>query len=187
MKVSRRIFMRSSVLSAAACLSYPFRALAGQRALPADRNLPQRNTGSAPVPHAPLPHGESPGQKFAGLDHLTSDVFAQAVGTAFKVSTTSGSGEVFWLTLLAVKDMDPPAPPNAASMAVPPPAAMSNAAQTSAFSLNFAGGPAQGVKQDTYFFEHSELGQFALLIVPAGPEQYVAIINRLVVRKAIGV
>ena len=76
---------------------------------------------------------------------------------------------------------------NPASMAVPPPAAVSNAAQTSAFSLTFSGGPAQGVGQDTYFFEHPELGQFALLIVPAGPEQYVAIVNRLTVRKAIGV
>lgn len=94
---------------------------------------------------------------------------------------------MFWLTLLSVQDMEAPAPMNPASMAVPPPAAISNAAQTSAFSLSFSGGPAQGVGQDTYFFEHPELGQFALLIVPAGPEQYVAIINRLTVRKAIGV
>lgn len=187
MKVSRRIFMRSSVLSAAACLASPFRALAGQRALPGDRNLPQRNGGSIPVPHASLPHGESPNQKFAGLDHLTHDVFAQAVGSAFKVSTVSGQGEVFWLTLLSVKELEAPAPPNPASMAVPPPAAISNAAETLAFSLSFSGGPAQGVGQDTYFFEHSELGQFALLIVPAGPEQYVAVVNRLTVRKAIGV
>lgn len=187
MKVSRRIFMRSGVLSAAACLSYPFRAMAGQRVLPGDRNLPQRNNGSIPIPHASLPHGESPEQKFAGLDHLTQDAFAQAVGSAFKISTQSGNGEVFWLTLLAVKVVDPPAPMNPASMAVPPPAAISNAAQTSAFSLSFSGGPAQGVPQDTYFFEHPELGQFALLIVPAGPEQYMAIVNRLIVRRAIGV
>jgi hypothetical protein len=187
MKVSRRIFMRSGVLSAAACLAHPFRALAGQRAFPGDRNLPQRNSSSTPVPHAPLPHGESPQQKFAGLDHLTRDIFADAVGTAFKVSTRSGKGEVFWLTLLSVQDMEAAAPTNPASMAVPPPAAISNAAQTSAFSLTFSGGPAQGVGQDTYFFEHPELGQFALLIVPAGPEQYVAIVNRLTVRKAIGV
>lgn len=187
MKVSRRIFMRSGVLSAAACLVYPFRALAGQRALPGDRSLPQRNSGSTPVQHVSLPHGESPEQKFAGLDHLTNDAFAQAVGSPFKVSTLSGNGEVFWLTLLAVQDMVAPAAPNPASMAVPPPAAVSNAPQTSAFSLSFSGGPAQGVGQDTYFFEHPELGQFALLIVPAGPEQYVAIVNRLTVRRAIGV
>ena len=187
MKVSRRIFMRGSVLSAAACLAYPFRALAGQRALPGDRNLPQRNGGSTPVSQGSLPHIESPEQKFAGLDHLTQDAFAQAVGSAFKVSTVSGKNEVFWLTLLSVQDMQAPLPPNPASMAVPPPAAISNAAQTSAFSLNFSGGPAQGVGQDTYFFAHPELGQFALLIVPAGPEQYVAVVNRLTVRKAIGV
>lgn len=187
MKVSRRIFMRGSVLSAAACLANPFEAFAGNRALPGDRNLPQKSGASTHVPPVSLPHGESPGQKFAGLDHLTRDAFAQAVGSAFKVSPTSGNGEVFWLTLLAIQDFQTPAPPNAGIMAVPPPAAISNAAQTSAFSLSFSGGPAQGVRQDTYFFEHPELGQFALLIVPAGPEQYVAIINRLTVRKAIGV
>ncbi len=187
MKVSRRIFMRSGVLSAAACLAYPFRALAGQRALPGDRNLPQRNGGSTPVPPGSLPHVKSPEQKLAGLDHLTRDVFSEALGSAFQVSTMSGKGEVFWLILLSVQDLDPPAAPNPASMAVPPPAAISNAAQTSGFSLKFSGGPAQGVGQDTYFFEHPELGQFALLIVPAGPEQYVAIVNRLTVRKAIGV
>jgi hypothetical protein len=188
MKVSRRIFMRSGVLSAAACLAHPLQAIAAaNRALPGDRNLPQRSGGSTPVSHGPLPHIESPEQKFAGLDHLSRDAFAEAVGSAFKVSTISGNGEVFWLTLLSVQDFELPAPLNSASMAVPPPAAISNAAQTSSFNLSFSGGPAQGVGQDTYFFEHPELGQFALLIVPAGPEQYVAVVNRLIVRQAIGV
>jgi len=187
MKVSRRIFMRSGVLSAAACLSYPFQSLAAGRALPVDRNLPQRNGSSTPVSHGPITHVESPDQKFAGLDHLTRDAFAGAVGSAFQVNTRSGNSEVFWLTLLSVRDLEAPVPSNPASMAVPPPAAISNAAQTSAFSLSFSGGPAQGVSQDTYFFQHPGLGQFALLIVPAGPEQYVAIINRLTVRTAIGV
>jgi hypothetical protein len=149
--------------------------------------LPQRSGGSTPVPNLSKPHNPTPDQKFAGLDHLTRDSFAQAVGSAFKVSTRSGNGEVFWLTLLSAQQLEAPAPPNAASMAVPPPAALSNAAKTSAFSLSFSGGPAQGVGQDTYFFEHPELGQFALLIVPAGPEQYVAIVNRLITRTAVGV
>jgi hypothetical protein len=64
-------------------------------------------------------------------------------------------------------------------MAVPPPAALLQPFRTAAFSLHFSGGPADSLEQGTFFVEHDELGEFALFIVPAGPQQYTAIINRL--------
>jgi len=64
-------------------------------------------------------------------------------------------------------------------MAVSPPVAARQNIRTSAFSLAWFGGPLHTVQQETFFVEHAELGQFALFIVPAGPQQYTAIVNRL--------
>jgi hypothetical protein len=64
-------------------------------------------------------------------------------------------------------------------MAVAPPPAAQQIVRTDSFSLAFFGGPLHTVQQETFFVEHSELGHFALFIVPAGPQQYTAIVNRL--------
>ncbi|HET9180670.1 MAG TPA: hypothetical protein VFP59_00945 [Candidatus Angelobacter sp.] len=206
MAVSRRIFLRGGMLAAAYAAS-PFKALAANRALTAETGLqsdgslprtsfPQTIVSQPNFPqngghHAvPTPGGEGGTleQKYAGLSHIHQDAFTQCIGSAFKVTSASGDDSgVFWLTLLRVQDMPAPVMGNPANMAVPPPAGYVLAAQSSAFVLEFSGGPASGVGQDTYFFQHDDLGEFALLIVPSGPEQYVGTINRLQTLKAISV
>jgi hypothetical protein len=86
-----------------------------------------------------------------------------------------------------VKDLDAPVAINPANMAVAPPAALLQAAHTTGFVLGFSGGPLPNVEQETFSFQHPELGQFALFIVPAGPQQYTAIINRLQLKSVIPV
>jgi hypothetical protein len=180
MAVSRRIFLGGSVATAIACASTPLAALSGGRALPHDTDLPNRNSGSAgDIPHISTKKPETPEQRYSGVANLTRDSFAGAVGSAFKLSSTSGNGTPFWLRLLSVKDLDAPAATNPAAMAVSPPAEAQQLVRTDAFSLAWFGGPLHTVQQDTFFVEHPELGQFALFIVPAGPQQYTAIINRL--------
>ncbi|MGE5324161.1 MAG: DUF6916 family protein [Actinomycetota bacterium] len=178
MAVSRRIFLRGGVLAAVAYVSSPLGLFGARRALPVAKAMPHKSRGPAiPVPGG---DGTSPEQKYAGLSHIHQDAFTEAIGSAFKVSRTSGnSSRSFWLTLLRVQALPAPVVGNPASMAVPPPAGYAQGAQTSAFVLEFSGGPAAGVSQDTFFFQHDHLGEFALLIVPSGPQQYTGTINRL--------
>jgi len=188
MTVSRRIFLRSSVATAIACASAPLAALGASRQLPRDTGTPGRNGSSGRTLPTPPAHGqESPEECYANLGKLSRDSFQSAIGSAFKLSGTPGDSTAFWLRLLSVKDFDAVIAANPASMAVPPPAALLQAFQTSAFSLHFSGGPVDNLQQGTFFVEHDELGQFALFIVPAGPQQYTAIINRLPELRAIPV
>jgi hypothetical protein len=113
------------------------------------------------------------------MAHLTRDSFMGAVGSTFKLTGTSGNSQSFWLRLLSVNDLSAPLVANPAAMAVSPPPAAQQFIRTSSFSLAFFGGPLPGVQQNTFFVEHPELGKFALFIVPAGPEQYTATVNRL--------
>jgi hypothetical protein len=149
--------------------------------LPHDTGLPNRNGALAgdisDIISARKP--ETPEQRYGGVAHLTRDSFASAIGSAFKLTSTSGKSRTFWLRLLSVKDLNAPPAINPAAMAVSPPAAAQQIVRTSAFSLAWFGGPIHTVQQDTFFVEHPELGQFALFIVPAGPQQYTAIVNRL--------
>ena len=181
MSVSRRVFLGGSVATAIACASAPLAALSGsERILPRDTNLPNRNNGpAADIAGIAAKKPESPEQRFGGMANLSRDHFASAIGSAFKLSSTSGKSAPFWLTLLSVTDLTAPAAMNPASMAVPPPAAARQTLSTDAFSLAWSGGPTQNVQQQTFFVEHPHLGQFALFIVPAGPQQYTAIVNRL--------
>lgn len=181
MSVSRRIFLGSSVATVIACASAPLAALAGGRPLPHDRDLPNRNSGSAGdiSPNISAKKPETPEQRYGGVAHLTRDSFASAIGSVFKLSSTSGHGTPFWLRLLFVTDLSAPLATNPAAMAVAPPVAAQQIVRTSAFSLAWFGGPIHTVQQETFFVEHPELGQFALFIVPAGPQQYTAIVNRL--------
>lgn len=181
MAISRRIFLGSSVATALACVSAPLAALAGGgRILPRKNDLPIRNRGSVgDIFGIAANKPEIPEQRYGGIAHLARDSFASAVGSAFKLTSTSGKSSPFWLTLLSVTELSAPPVMNPASMAVPPPAAARQALSTDAFSLAWFGGPPRGVQQDTFFVEHPRLGQFALFIVPAGPQQYTAIVNRL--------
>ncbi len=181
MAISRRIFLGSSVATAIACVSAPLAALAGGgRILPRKNDLPIRNSGSVgDIPGIAVDQPEIPEQRYGGIAHLTRDSFASAVGSAFKLTSTSGKSSPFWLTLLSVKDLTAAPAANPAAMAVSPPPAAQRAVSTDAFSLEWFGGPPRGVQQDTFFVEHPHLGQFALFIVPAGPQQYTAIVNRL--------
>jgi hypothetical protein len=180
MSVSRRIFLGGSVATVLACASAPLAALSGGgRILPRDTSGPNRNSGAAgDIARTPVKTPETPEQRYGGIANLSRDSFAGAIGSAFKLSSTSGSAP-FWLTLLSVKDLSSPAAMNPASMAVPPPPAARQALSTDAFSLAWSGGPIHSIQQETFFVEHPHLGQFALFIVPAGPQQYTAIVNRL--------
>lgn len=189
MAVSRRTFLRGGMLAAAAYASSPFTASAANRVLPGEKSFPQKSGGHA-VPNGSDAggHDRSSEQIYAGLSHIHRDAFAECIGSAFKVSSTSSdAGSAFWLTLLRVQDLPAPIMGNPASMAVAPPAGYTRGTQTSAFALEFSGGPAAGVRQDTYFFQHDHLGEFAMLIVPSGPQQYTGTINCMETRKAIPV
>jgi hypothetical protein len=181
MAVSRRIFLSGSVATAIACASAPLAALGGGgRPLPRETGLPNRNNASVgAISDIEVKKTETPEQQYGSLAHITRDSFAAAIGSAFKFSSTSGKSQSFWLRLLSVKDLDAPLATNPAAMAVSPPAAAQQNVRTSAFSLAWFGGPLHTVQQETFFVEHAELGQFALFIVPAGPQQYTAIVNRL--------
>ena len=180
MAVSRRIFLSGSVATALACASAPLAALGGGNVLPRETGLPNRNGGLAgDISGISANRPETPEQRFGGMAHLTRDSFSGAIGSTFKFTKTSGNSKPFWLRLLSVKVLDAPSSMNPAAMAVSPPAAAQQIIRTSAFSLAFFGGPLHTVQQETFFVEHLELGQFALFIVPAGPQQYTAIVNRL--------
>ena len=181
MAVSRRIFLGGGVATMIACASAPLAALAGGgRPLPHDTALPNRNSGSiGDIAGISAKKPETPEQRYGGVANLTRDSFAGAVGSAFKLTGTSGKSRAFWLRLLSVTDLNVPPPANPAAMAVSPPPAAQQIVRTDSFSLAFFGGPLHAVQQDTFFVEHPELGQFALFIVPAGPQQYTAIVNRL--------
>src|SRR5438270_4333918 len=181
MAVSRRVFLGGSVATAITCASAPLAALSGGgRILPRDTGLPNRNSGSAgDIAEISVKKPETPQQRYGGIANLSRDSFARAIGSAFKLSSTSGKSAPFWLTLLSVKDLSAPPAVNPAAMAVSPPPAAQRAVSTDAFSLAWFGGPIHNVQQETFFVEHPHLGQFALFIVPAGPQQYTAIVNRL--------
>jgi hypothetical protein len=47
------------------------------------------------------------------------------------------------------------------------------------FSLTFLGPKDGALKQDTYIVRHAALGEFSMLVVPVGGNNYEAIFNRL--------
>ena len=175
--------------TAIAYASAPLAALSGGgRTLPRDTSLPNRNNVSGgDISGIAAKKPETPEQRYGGMANLSRDHFASAIGSAFKLSSTSGKSAPFWLTLLSVTDLTAPAAINPASMAVPPPVAARQALSTDAFSLAWFGSPIQNVQQETFFVEHPHLGQFALFIVPAGPQQFTAIVNRLQTRTVLPV
>lgn len=186
MAISRRIFLGYGIASVIACA--PHAAMGVGRILPRDTNGPNttgNSQGNSPNLGAHAPQNTD--ERYARVGNISRDSFQSAIGSAFKVSSTSGKGRPFWLRLLSVRDIEAPVAADPASMAVPPPPAALHPVRTNMFSLGFSGGPLHNLEQETFFFQHEELGQFALFIVSAGPQQYTAVINRLPVRTVIGV
>ena len=105
MAVSRRIFLGGSVATSLAFASAPLAALAGGgRPLPHDTGLPNRNSGSAgDIPNIAAKKPETLEQRYGGVANLTRDSFAGAVGSTFKLTSTSGNIKPFWLRLLSVQ------------------------------------------------------------------------------------
>lgn len=169
---SRRIFLRHGVLAAAACAANPFSAMAfGTRRTPiggSEEGDPRQTSGAG---------SDNWQDHAAALDKLGRTAFSGAVGTNFKVFTAAGQLPV-WVTLLAVEDLPALAPVNLASFAVPN-KATGFAPASSGFVLVFGG--SSPLPQDTYLFEHQNLGRFALFTVPGGngTQVYTAVVNRL--------
>jgi hypothetical protein len=168
---SRRLFLRSGALAAAACVSNPLLALGGRRPIGGEEE-------SDPSLKLSSVSQSNNWQDHAGaLDRLERNAFAGAIGSSFKVFLTPDSSPV-WVTLQAVEDLPQIAPVNPASFAVMN-RASSIAPATSGFVLVFGG--SSELPQGTYLFEHDGLGSFALFTVPDGNGQqlYTGVINRL--------
>src|SRR5438445_9107770 len=103
MAVSRRIFLGGSVATAIACASAPLAALSGGgRILPRETSLPNRNNVSGgDISAVAANRPETPEQRYGGMANLSRNSFAGAIGSAFKLSSTSGKSAPFWLTLLS--------------------------------------------------------------------------------------
>src|SRR5215467_1109305 len=160
MAVSRRNLLRNSILAAMAFTAGPFRAWGA-------KNNSGQNSGQNNVSNA-------------GWEHLDRLGFNQAVGSGFKVTPTSGTGNSVWLRLLSVEDLPALVPVNPGSMAVRP-MQTSPDLQLSGFMLTFLGTLPKPLPQGTYDFEHPGLGKFSLLIVPGGQgaQTYTAVIAKL--------
>ena len=170
MAFSRRLFLRSGALAAAACVSNPLLALGGRRPIGGEEeNDPSLKLSSSQ---------SSNWEDHAGaLDRLERNAFAGAVGSSFKVFLSPDSSPV-WVTLQAVEDLPQIVPVNPASFAVMN-RASSIAPATNGFVLVFGG--SSSLPQGTYLFEHGGLGSFALFTVPDGNGQqlYTGVVNRL--------
>jgi hypothetical protein len=89
------------------------------------------------------------------LESATSETFAPHVGTTFEARTRPG--ETLTLVLTAC-DEDP--------------ATTAPGATRTAFSLVFHDAdPSRYAPQQTFLMRHEELGQFALFMVPLGPDE----------------
>lgn len=168
--VSRRNFLQNGVLAAAGCFATPVLALSQNRPIGGDGQLRE-------LPTRPLPSGSGDWQQHAAaLNHMDRNLFSSAVGTAFRVALLNAPP--VWVTLLSVEDLPSIAASNPASFAVRNKKSFVAPPTTSGFVLRF--GSSALLSQETYLFEHSELGSFALFTVPAaGGQGYIAVINRL--------
>ncbi len=115
-----------------------------------------------------------------GMQHLTRESFAGVAGSTFKVYDRTGNSAPSWLTLLSVSDLPALAAVNPGNFAVMNKVA-SSAPTSTGFVLFFNGSAPAPLPQETFLLQHSELGQFALFIVPKGNGQqlYAAVVNRL--------
>lgn len=103
--------------------------------------------------------------------HLTYAAFCKCLGSSFVVQCGTAAEVVLDLTHVRQQAASPLAAPNAPD------------ADHEKFSLLFRGTQSAGLPQNTYTFEHSQMGRFEMFIVPVGPKDkmhgyYQAIFNR---------
>jgi hypothetical protein len=155
--------LQDSALAAAACAATPFLSWAQQRpeTVSSEFEIGPRTT------HGFTSHLGVDRQSFDGL-----------VGSSFKVSSRTGSGNPVWLRLSEVNDLPSLAPVNPASMAVPPKPQLSAVPTSTGYMLSFSG-PGTSLGQDTYIFENERMGRFPLFIVPGLQGSYTAVFNLL--------
>ncbi len=176
MTVSRRKFLRHGAFAAAAtCASSSLLGWNGPLAGEDEATIKTHPK----VPRMPMARNTDWHNHANALQALTKESFAGVVGSTFRVYDRSGSSPS-WLTLLSVNDLSALPPVNPASFAVMNKKATSGPT-TSGFVLHFNGSAPAPLAQDTFLLQHSELGQFALFLVPAnnGQQLYVAVVNRL--------
>ena len=119
--------------------------------------LPAANLTSRTVP-GPVP-----------LSNLSLAAFEGLLGASFKVRPAGGG--ILKLTLRKAQSLSFSTPPRAAGP------------RWEGFSLVFSGPSGQVLPQDTYSFEHEQVGRFDMFIVPIGqpPDgvpRYQAVFNR---------
>jgi hypothetical protein len=114
-----------------------------------------------------------------GGSDVVRQQFTDAIGSSFQV--TYGGASPMWVRLLAVSDFAAPAAVNPAGFAVMPPKSSAPAVVANAYMLSFAGTGSEQLPQGTHIFDHPQLGQFALFVVPGiGAQQTCsAVINHL--------
>src|SRR5215468_6686537 len=160
MTVSRRSVLQQGFVAAVACVAGPLQAWSGKKNNSNNDSAKKDSTGADSQP-------------------LNREAFDKAVGSGFKVTSTSNGNSV-WLRLLSVQDLPALVPVDTDAMDVPPPST-AQVATTSGFMLHFLGTLPKRLPQDTYTFEHPKLGTFSLFIVPEGADgqTYFALINLL--------
>jgi hypothetical protein len=157
---SRRRFLQNGVLAAITCAATEGWSAVLRKGPPASIN---------PAP-PPTPVG--------GAD-VVRQQFTDAIGSSFQVNY--GGAAPTFVRLLAVTDFAAAAAISPASFAVMPPVSNAPAVVTSAYLLSFAGTSTEQLPQGTHIFDHQQLGQFSLFVVPgAGAQQSCsAVINHL--------
>ncbi|MBI3853092.1 MAG: hypothetical protein HY298_22810 [Verrucomicrobia bacterium] len=106
------------------------------------------------------------------LEDISFAAFAARVGGRFRVYDHAGAP--VQLELAEARWRPSPGDPSAP---------IAEDAQNEKFALRFIGPPTRPLPQDTYWFEHADLGLFTMFIVPVGIQHrnycdYEAIFNR---------
>lgn len=169
MAVSRRRFLHHGVLAAAACAASPLLALGPKRPIGGNEDTLLKQPSSSSGSDNWQDHA-------AALQGITREQFSAEIGTEFKVVFPGGTDAPVWVRLMTVGDLPALKPVNPASFAVAN-RHSGTAPATSGFLLTF--GSSAELQQGSYLFVHDALGQFALFVVPDGPQAYTAVINHL--------
>jgi hypothetical protein len=106
------------------------------------------------------------------LSALSVAAFEEQLHTSFWVRPTGGG--IVEMTLQKAESLSPSTVP----------ARRASSVSWESFSLIFSGAPDEVLPQETYDFEHAEIGRFSMFVVPIGlPEgdeqRYQAIFSRL--------
>ena len=175
MSISRRVFLGAGALwgiAQGADLIHPL-ILNAQGRLPAETGRGEGLT--RPRPHELIREG----LHASDIDHLSGlrkDDFSSQKGETFRAFPPDGAPVS--LQLIEVADIKP----RAGKKRLEAPATSPNPGQE-CFSLIFQGPPGTTLWQDTFKLVNTQLGQFAMLLVPVGRDSshtyFQAVINRL--------